>query len=238
MVTPLLPLTVRGAGVRRRGKQLVGPVNLDLTGNGITVVMGPNGAGKTTLLRMLHGLAQLSDGSSEWNVPLAEARTRQGFVFQTPMVLRRTVCDNIAFPLILRGQRRASAREAAKHWAERVGLSDMVQRPASVLSGGEKQKLALARALIFEPDILFLDEPTANLDGRSMREIETILGQVTETGTRIVMATHNIGQARRLASDVIFLYRGGVHEQNRAPEFFSSPRTPEAAAFIKGDIVE
>ncbi len=238
MVTPLLPLTARGAGVRRRGRMLVGPVDLDIAGDGITIVMGPNGAGKTTLLRMLHGLARLGTGSIAWNVPLAQARTRQAFVFQTPVVLRRSVRDNIAFPLILRGEGRAQARARAEHWAKRVGLGDMAQRAAAVLSGGEKQKLALARALIFEPDLLFLDEPTANLDGRSMREIETILGEVTATGTRIVMATHNIGQARRLASDVVFLYRGRVHEQNRADAFFDRPQTAEAAAFIKGDIVE
>ncbi len=234
----LLPLTVRGASVGRRGRILVGPVDLDLAGQGITVVMGPNGAGKTTLLRMLHGLARLKTGSVDWNVPLNEAQTRQAFVFQTPVVLRRSVRDNIAFPLILRHVPRARALATAEGWAARVGLGDMAQRPAAVLSGGEKQKLALARALIREPDILFLDEPTANLDGRSMREIETILSEICAEGTRIVIATHNIGQAMRLASEVIFLYRGRVHERNRAPEFFDRPATAESSAFIKGDILE
>ncbi len=237
-MTPLLPLTVRGASVRRRGKRLIGPVDLDLGGEGITVVMGPNGAGKTTLLRMLHGLARLSEGKVTWNRPLAEAQTRQAFVFQTPVVLRRSVRDNIAFPLILRGEPRVRARARAENWVARVGLGEMAQRPAGVLSGGEKQKLALARALIFAPDILFLDEPTANLDGRSMREIETILRDTMAEGTRILMATHNIGQARRLASEVIFLYRGLVHERKTAEDFFAAPQTAEATAFIKGDIVE
>ena len=234
----LLPLTVRGAAVGRLGKLLVGPLDLDLAGTGITIIMGPNGAGKTTLLRMLHGLARLTKGEITWNVPLHEAETRQAFVFQTPVVLRRSVRDNIAFPLLLRHVPRKQAYATAEKWAARVGLAEMIQRPASVLSGGEKQKLALARALIREPAILFLDEPTANLDGRSMREIETILTQIISEGTRIVMATHNIGQAQRLASDVIFLYRGRVHEQSRADRFFTGPTTPEAAAFIKGDIVE
>jgi len=238
MVVSILPLTVRAAMVKHRGKTLVGPVDLDLSGTGITVVMGPNGAGKTTMLRMLHGLARLSNGSVAWNTDLATAQTRQAFVFQTPVVLRRTVRDNIAFPLLLRGVARAQARSRADHWAARVGLGDMTVRPAGVLSGGEKQKLALARALIAGPQILFLDEPTANLDGKSMREIETILTEITAEGTRIVMATHNIGQARRLASEVFFMYRGGVHERGPASAFFSQPETPEAAAFIKGDIVE
>ena len=237
-MSSILPLVVRGATVRRRGKTLVGPVDLDLAGQGVTILLGPNGAGKTTLLRMLHGLMRLRDGTLQWNVPLEQAQVRQGFVFQSPVMLRRTVRDNIAFPLILHGVARSKARAQAEHWAARVGLAEAVARQAVDLSGGEKQKLALARALIRGPELLFLDEPTASLDGKSMREIEAILAQALADGTRIVMATHNIGQARRLASDVIFLYRGQVHEQNRADDFFTTPQTPEAAGFIKGDIVE
>ncbi len=159
-------------------------------------------------------------------------------MFQHPVMLRRTVRDNIAFPLILHKAPKAEARARAEDWATRVGLGAALMQQATDLSGGEKQKLALARALIREPQVLFLDEPTANLDGRSMREIEAILTQARDHGTRIVMATHNIGQARRLASDVVFLYRGRVHERNRADNFFAQPQTDEAAAFIKGDIVE
>ncbi|MDJ0629021.1 MAG: ATP-binding cassette domain-containing protein [Rhodobacter sp.] len=237
-MTAILPLQVRAAKVRRRGKTIVGPVDLDLTDVGTTIVMGPNGAGKTTLLHMLHGLARLSGGAIAWNMPTPEAQTRQAFVFQAPVVLRRSVRDNIAYPLILHGTLKSEARQRATDWAERVGLAEALKRPATVLSGGEKQKLALARALIREPQVLFLDEPTANLDGRSTREIETILKRTAAEGTRIVMTTHNIGQARRLASEVIFLYRGRVHEATRADAFFAGPKTPEAAAFIKGDIVE
>ncbi|MCG6903426.1 MAG: ATP-binding cassette domain-containing protein [Rhodobacter sp.] len=237
MVT-ILPLDVRGATVRRRGRTIVGPVDLTLDGTGVTIVMGPNGAGKTTLLRMLHGLVRQRGGSIDWARPLAEAQAAQAFVFQTPVVLRRSVRDNIAFPLMLGGLARTQARERAEFWADRVGLAGALKQQAMDLSGGEKQKLALARALIREPQLLFLDEPTANLDGRSMREIEGILAQAQADGTRIVMATHNIGQARRMASDVIFLYRGRVHERNQASAFFAGPETGEAAAFIKGDIVE
>ena len=234
----LLPLNVTDAIVRKRGKTLVGPVTMDLAETGFTILMGPNGAGKTTLLRMLHGLARLSDGQIEWACPLKQAQTRQAFVFQSPVTLRRSVCDNIAFPLTLHGEAKVAARAKAESWAQKVGLGDQLGQPATQLSGGEKQKLALARALIREPQLLFLDEPTANLDGRSTREIETILQATAQSGTRILMATHNIGQARRLASDVIFLYRGRVHERNQASAFFAQPQTPEAQAFIKGDIVE
>ena len=238
MVTRILPVSVRSASVTRRGKTIVGPIDLDLGAEGMTILMGPNGAGKTTLLRMLHGLARLGAGRIDWAIPTPQAQVRQAFVFQSPVMLRRPVRENIAFPLILHGTRRAEAYEKAAHWADRVGLSEALRRPATVLSGGERQKLALARALIREPEVLFLDEPTANLDGRSTREIETILHQSLAEGTRIVMATHNIGQARRLASDVIFLYRGRVHETGRAAAFFDLPQTAEAAAFINGDIVE
>lgn len=238
MVSAILPLEVRGACVTRRGKRLVGPIDLSIAATGITMVMGPNGAGKTTMLRMLHGLERTSAGSVEWRLPMDLARGRQSFVFQAPVLLRRSVVDNIAFPLIVAGRGRRAARALAADWAERVGLGEALTRPAAVLSGGEKQKLALARALITGPEALFLDEPTASLDGRAMREIEAILTDAAKGGARIVMSTHNIGQAKRLATDVIFLYRGRVHEAGDAESFLSQPKTREAAAFLKGDIVE
>lgn len=237
-MTGIFPLKVAGACVARRGRRLVGPIDLDLGPDGITIVMGPNGAGKTTLMRLLHGLERVSEGRLAWSVPTEEARERQGFVFQSPVVMRRSVLDNIAYPLVLRGGRRRAARAAAADWAARVGLGDALARPAAVLSGGEKQKLALARALITGPEALFLDEPTASLDGRAMREIETILTDAAASGTRIVMTTHNIGQAGRLATDVVFLYRGQVHESGEATRFFAQQTTREASAFLKGDIVE
>ena len=235
---PILPLKLSGAVARRYGKVLVGPVDLELAEQGFTIVMGPNGAGKTTLLRLMHGLQRLAEGEVRWAVPEAEARARQAFVFQTPIMMRRYVVDSIAYPLRLRGVAKAPARAQAELWAEKVGLGNVLMRPAPVLSGGEKQKLALARALITEPAILFLDEPCANLDGRATREIEHLLTEAQAGGTRIVMATHHMGQACRLASDVVFLYAGKVHETGPADAFFKGPRTAEAAAFIKGDIVE
>ncbi len=235
---PILPLRLRQAEARRRGKRLVGPVDLELGREGFTIVMGPNGAGKTTLLRLMHGLERLAAGEIRWAVPVREARMRQAYVFQTPIMMRRSVVDSIAYPLRLRGMGRAEARARAARWAERVGLGAVLERPAPVLSGGEKQKLSLARALIARPEILFLDEPCASLDGRAMREIETLLLEARESGTRIVMATHDMGQACRLASDVVFLYGGRVHERGPAEAFFKAPRTAEAAAFLKGDIVE
>ncbi len=240
MVTrsPILPMTLKGAVARVRGKTLVGPVDLSLGATGFTIVMGPNGAGKTTLLRLMHGLQRLSAGEIDWAVPAHEARARQAYVFQAPIVMRRRVIDNIAYPLLLRGEDRKPARAQAAEWAARVGLDAVLDSWAPMLSGGEKQKLALARALITGPDILFLDEPSANLDGRATREIEAILREAQDSGTRLVMATHDMGQARRLATDVVFVLHGKIHEAAPADAFFTHPTTPEAQAFIKGDIVE
>lgn len=237
-MTSLFPLSVQSATTRRRGKVLVGPVDLELQGQGVCVVIGPNGSGKTTLLRLLHGAARLSSGSVQWACSMPEARRRQAFVFQRPVMLRRSVEDNIAYPLIIHGTPRAQARAQAREWADRVGLGDMLDRHAPVLSGGEQQKLALARALIVKPSVLFLDEPCAALDGRAMREIEDILLDAKASGTQLLLSTHDMGQARRLADDVVFMLRGKVHEYGPARAFFKSPGTDQARAFLKGDIVE
>jgi len=238
MVNPLFPLSVRAALTRRQGKVLVGPVDLELRGDGICVVLGPNGSGKTSLLRMLHGIARLHAGEIEWACDTEEARHAQAFVFQQPVMLRRSVVENLAYPLRMRGVPRKEALRRARDWAGRVGLGEMLERSATVLSGGEKQKLALTRALITEPALIFLDEPSASLDGRATREIEEILTTCRAEGTRLIMSTHDMGQARRLADEVVFLLNGSAHETGSAEAFFAGPKTPEARAFLKGDIVE
>ncbi|MEO0829350.1 MAG: ATP-binding cassette domain-containing protein, partial [Pseudomonadota bacterium] len=171
----LFPLDVQGAATWRGGKRLVGPVDLKLDGQGTCVFLGPNGSGKTTLLRLLHGLARLSEGRIHWACGTETARHEQVFVAQRPVMLRRTVIENLVYPLWLRGARRRDALATAETWAKRFGLGDMLHRQATVLSGGEQQKLALTRALISGPQLVFLDEPTASLDGRATREIEQIL---------------------------------------------------------------
>jgi len=216
----------------------VGPIDLTLDGQGACVVIGPNGAGKTTLLRLLHGTARLSAGQIDWACPTEEARHHQAFVFQRPVMLRRTVMENLIYPLRLRGVGLAEARARARDWAGRVGLEQLLDRAAPVLSGGEQQKLALARALITEPKALFLDEPCAALDGRATREIEEILTHAKSTGTRLILSTHDMGQARRLADEVLFLLGGRVHESAPAETFFNQAETPQARAFLRGDIVE
>lgn len=224
--------------MKRRGKTLLGPLDLDLSADGFTIVLGPNGSGKTTLLRALHGLDRLSAGQIHWQTPLSEAQLRQAFVFQTPVMMRRSVRDNLTYPLRLHGVAKAAAEATAEEWAARIGLEHALDQPAPQLSGGEKQKLALARALIRTPQIVFLDEPCASLDGRATREIEVILKDAQASGTRIMMATHDIGQAKRLAEDIVFLMHGRIIESGPAPAFFAGPQTPQAAALLQGDIVE
>jgi tungstate transport system ATP-binding protein len=237
-VTSMMPLVVEKARVRRRGKVLVGPVSFTLEATGVTIVMGPNGSGKTSLLRMLHGVVRLADGKVSWSCGDREARSKQAFVFQTPVMLRRSVKDNLAFPLRVQGTAGKQAAVEAECWADKIGLTHALAQSAGVLSGGEQQKLALARALISNPEVLFLDEPCASLDGSATREIETLLHNASQSGTRIIMATHDMGQARRLATEVLFILQGKLHEFSSAEVFFQAAKTDAARAFLNGDIIE
>lgn len=237
MVASILPLSLTEVELRRGGRRILGPVSLTLAGPGVTVVMGPNGAGKTSLLRVMHGLDRAGRGAVRWTGDPAIARRRQAFVFQSPILMRRKVVDCIAYPLRIDGVGRTAARGRAAEIAASVGLADALDKMSVVLSGGEKQKLALARALIRQPQVLFLDEPCANLDGHSTRDIETILLAACAAGARIVMSTHDIGQARRLADEVWFLYDGLLREAASSADFFAKPQTPEAASYLRGDLL-
>lgn len=222
--------------MRRQGRVILGPVDWALQGQGVTVMMGPNGAGKTSLLRAMHGLERVSGGRLIWAAGDA-ARRAQAFVFQSPVLMRRSILECIAFPLRLDGVSRADARVRAQEAAARVGLADGLERPADVLSAGEQQKLAVARALIRGPEVLFLDEPCANLDGASTREIEAILSEASKAGTRIVMSTHDVGQARRMADEVVFLHLGKVLDAGPAAAFFDEGASAEAAAYLRGELI-
>ncbi|WVX48580.1 Tungstate uptake system ATP-binding protein TupC [Roseobacter fucihabitans] len=236
-MSTILPLSLVDVAVYRRGKRLLGPVNLTLKSDGLTMIIGPNGSGKTTLLRVMHGVERLSKGSAQWSIPEAEARNHQSYVFQTPIMLRRSVADNLRYPLQLQGMARGDIEDRVAQWSARVNLKDRMSLSATRLSGGEKQRLALARALIRRPDVLFLDEPCANLDGASTRDIESILQGALTEGTRIIMTTHDLGQAKRLASDAVFMLHGCVHETGAAESLFSAPQTVELQAFFRGDII-
>ena len=233
----LLPLEVTGVTFEAGGKQLINGIDLKLAGAGRTVFMGPNGAGKSLLFRLLHGLIKPSSGSITWNGrPLDETvRKRQAMVFQRPVLLRRSVAANIRFALELRPFE--DREERLSQALKLAGLEHLAQRPARVLSGGEQQRLALARALALEPEVLFLDEPTSSLDPGSVAAIEDIILGAADKGCKIMLVTHDRGQAERIADDVVFVHRGQVIEHTPADEFFRLPRTPQARELIEGRLV-
>jgi len=229
-------LHVEGLRFEHGPHRLIDTLNLSLGAEGITVVMGPNGAGKSVLLRLLHGLIAPSAGHISWNgVRLdPEVAQRHALVFQKPVLLRRSVAANIDFLLHARGIRDPDLRRKT---LERVGLQDMSHHPARRLSGGEQQRLALARALVTSPEVLMLDEPTANLDPAAVQLIERIVKDSAARGTKILFVTHDIGQARRLADDVVFLHKGRLTEHSRADRFFDAPESAAAESYLAGEII-
>ena len=198
-----------------------------------TVVLGPNGAGKSVLMRTLHGLLAPSSGRIEW---AGGGRASQALVFQRPVLLRRSALANVAYALAVNGVGEPERSRRADAALARVGLSGVARRPARVLSGGEQQRLAIARAWALRPGILFLDEPTASLDPGAAAEVERLIGSIAGEGTRIVMTTHNLGQARRLADEIVYLQAGKAIERTEAALFFHQPASPEARLFLQGEL--
>jgi tungstate transport system ATP-binding protein len=234
----ILPLSLEGVGYRANGHALLSEVTLRVEAGRRTVILGPNGAGKTLLLRICHGLLPPSEGAVRWLGPKGQdARRYQAMVFQKPVLLRRSAAANIAYALRLLGVNGAQARDRAAEALALVGLSGLDARQARVLSGGEQQRLALARAWAARPEMLFLDEPTAHLDPGATCVIEDSLAAIHAAGTTMVMATHDMNQARRLADEIVFLHRGRLLEHGPAQQFFAAPSTPEAQAFIRGELV-
>jgi tungstate transport system ATP-binding protein len=236
---PILPARVEGLAVELAGRRVLDGVGFTLGERKTTVVLGPNGAGKSVLLRVLHGLLPPTAGEVSWNGRPFDAavRARQAMVFQKPVLLRRTVAANLAFALAARGVPRAERRRRVERLLAHFDLAALGDRPARRLSGGQQQRVALARALALEPELLFLDEPTASLDPAATLAIERLLRRAAAQGTRILLVTHDVAQARRLADEVIFLHRGRVLERTPAAEFFDRPRTPEAAAYLAGELL-
>ncbi len=221
----MLPLRLEAVCFRT----IIQPLTLDIEAGPSTIILGANGAGKSVLMRLMHGLLAPSSGKVAWSGP-----GRQAMVFQRPVMLRRSALANVVYAVKAAGIEEAErpAMEALKE----VGLAHLAQRPARVLSGGEQQRLALARAWALHPEVLFLDEPTASLDPSATREIEAIIRAFDASGTKIVMATHNLGQARRLGDEVLFIHQGRLVERAAIERFFKQPGTAEATAFIKGEL--
>jgi tungstate transport system ATP-binding protein len=231
----ILPLTLRDVRFSAGGRSIIDGVSAEIAAGPATIILGANGAGKSVLMRLMHGLLAPSSGRVLWNGSAARPAA-QALVFQRPVMLRRSALDNILYALELArvpaAEREAQALEALRE----VGLAGFAHRPARVLSGGEQQRLALARAWALHPEVLFLDEPTANLDPGATREIENVIKAFDASGTKIVMSTHNLGQARRLGDEVVFIHQGRLAERAPVEDFFRKPASAEAAAFVKGEL--
>jgi len=231
----MLPLVLEHVSFAVNGRTIVDQISAEIGAGPRTIILGPNGAGKSVLMRLCHGLLQPSAGSIAWRGPGA-GRGRQAMVFQRPVMLRRSALANVAYGLKLAGVSRSERGLRAADVLDGVGLADVAGRSARVLSGGEQQRLALARAWALGPEVLFLDEPTANLDPNAARDVESIINQICAGGTKIVMSTHNLGQARRLGDEILFLSHGRLVERSPVERFFQQPASAEAAAFIRGEL--
>jgi tungstate transport system ATP-binding protein len=233
----MLPLVLEDVRFAAGGREIIRGVSCEIEAGPRSVILGPNGAGKSVLMRLCHGLLAPSAGRVIWRGSRNARRPReQAMVFQRPVMLRRSALANVVYGLKLAGVSRRERELRAHDVLDAVGLSDVAAKPARVLSGGEQQRLALARAWALGPEVLFLDEPTANLDPGAARDVETIIGQIRASGTKIVMTTHNLGQARRVGDEILFISGGRLVERAPVDTFFTKPATAEAAAFIRGEL--
>jgi tungstate transport system ATP-binding protein len=234
----ILPLTLDGISFEAGGKKLIKNLSHSFVAGPRTVILGPNGAGKSLLLRLCHGLLQPTSGAIHWDNANSENPARhQAMVFQRPVMLRRSVFANIDYALSLRDIRNDERKARTEEVLERTGLAHLANSPARVLSFGEQQKLALARAWALRPQVLFLDEPTASLDPAATHAVEEVIEAIHEAGTRIIMTTHDLTQARRLADEVLFVHRGRLLESSDATSFFSGPSDEQAQAFLRGELL-
>ncbi|SON55302.1 Phosphate import ATP-binding protein PstB [Hartmannibacter diazotrophicus] len=238
--TTSLPIVMTDVSYSAGGRDLVRIEGLRIEAGEPTVILGPNGAGKSLTLRLMHGLLETQSGSVAYGgEPMSAAiRLRQAMVFQRPVVLRRSVAANVDFALKACG---VGWRDRKRRIADLLALGDLADKArqrARSLSGGEQQRLALVRAIACRPEVLFLDEPTSSLDPTSTRKIEDLIQGVVAVGTKVVMVTHDMGQARRIAGDIVFLSRGRVAERSPADDFFDRPASKVAEAFLAGELVE
>jgi tungstate transport system ATP-binding protein len=231
----MFPLRIAALRFVPAGRVVLDDLDLVLDGEGISVILGPNGTGKTVLLRLLAGLLPADGGSITWGEG-PRPTGRLAMVFQQPMLLRMSVFTNVEFALRPQAMCGAERRARTAEVLERVGLAHRADDSARLLSGGERQRLALARAWAMRPRLLLLDEPTASLDPSATDAVERIIREIRTEGAKVLMTTHNIGQATRLADDVVFLADGRVQEHEAAQRFFARPQSPAARAFMQGEL--
>ena len=235
----ILPIRGEGLVFERGGRRILDHIDIEIGGGGTLVLIGPNGAGKSLLARVLAGLVAPTAGHLSWagRAPDRRRTPKIGFVFQRPVLLRRSALANVEYALAIAGVARPARGERALCALDRARLAHLAHAPARVLSGGEQQLLAIARALATDPQILILDEPTSSLDPAATKAVEDLIRAVRLEGTRVMMITHDLGQLRRLADEVAFLHHGRILERTPGGLFFAQPTTAEAQAFMRGDIV-
>jgi tungstate transport system ATP-binding protein len=243
----LLPLVLQNMSldvptrVGSATKRILCDVNLTIAPGARLCILGANGAGKSVLLRLMHGLLTPSSGeiSTACGIPLTDNVCRQhdAMLFQRPVMLRRSAIDNVLLGLDSLTPRAdtLNARLRADEALQKVGLTALAHRAARVLSGGEQQRVAFARVLARAPEVLYLDEPTASLDPQSARQIVELIDTISMRGTAIVLTTHNLALAKLFADNILFLHEGRITELTPTVDFFVSPRSIEAQAFLKGE---
>lgn len=236
--TTILPLSLDRVSYSAGGTRLIEQFSVTFQAGERTIILGPNGAGKSLLLRLCHGLLKPASGIIAWHGSNAEETAKhQAMVFQNPVTLRRSAAANVDYALAIRKVPRAKRRELVESALKRAGLSGLGSRAARVLSAGEQQRLALARAWVLSPEVLFLDEPTANLDPAATRTVENMINAIHSDGAKIIMTTHDLGQAHRLADHVVFMHQGRLVEDAAAENFFANPQSALAKAFLNGELL-
>lgn len=234
----ILPLSLENISFRVGDRDLLDDVNAEFQSTGRSIILGPNGSGKSLTLRIAHGILQPTAGRVVWRgAGAATCAQQQAMVFERPVLLRRSVLANVEYVLAQRGVAQPDRQRRALEALDRTGLVALAKQNARVLSNGEQQRLALARAWVATPEVLFLDEPTAALDPSATRSVEGIIEAIADSGTKIIMVTHDMAQARRLADEVLFFYQGRLLEQSPAEAFFEAPKSKEARAFAVGELL-
>ncbi|MGE0279270.1 MAG: ATP-binding cassette domain-containing protein [Rhizobiaceae bacterium] len=232
-----LPILLEDVGVRIGAVTILDRVSLTIGSGAPTVLIGPNGSGKTTLLRVLMGLQAPTSGHITWGGRNEAQPDKRAIVFQRPTMLRRSASGNLRYALKAANVARNAHTQRIAELLQLVGLETLGERPARRLSGGEQQRLALARALARDPALLLLDEPAASLDPAAAKAIEDTIAAISARSVKVVMSTHNLGQAKRLAGDIVVMHRGSIVEHGPASDILENPRTPEARAFLSGELL-
>ncbi len=235
---PFLPLIAKDITYEVKGAKLIKGISLEVSSGGTTIILGHNGSGKSLLLKLLHGVITPSSGRIAWNnrTPVANQYWRT-FLLQTPTFFKHTVQYNIEFVLRVAGIPANKHKSRCHQALEICGLANLSNRNTYSLSGGELQKLSLARAWVLNPSVVLLDEPTVALDPPSALGFENIIHQFKQSGTKVIMTTHDLSQAKRLADEIVFIDAGKVIEQSQAEKFFSGPQSSQAQNFISGELI-